>query len=93
MEETNQIKKSYYEHLIKNKRSTLTATIVSFLLGSTMGAVFTNLLDNLIGKQNFILFTLITVLFIVLVYNITVKLLILSEIENSKNENIRKKIN
>ncbi len=93
MDETNQIKKSYYEHLIKNKRSTLTATIVSFLLGSTMGIVFINLLDNLIGKQNVLLFTLISAIFIILVYNITLKLLILSEIENSKNENIRKKIN
>lgn len=89
----NQIKKSYYSNLAENKKSILTSSLVSFLLGSILGAVVINLLDKIIGKENTLIFTVTSLIFIVLIYSISLKLLILSEIENIKNETIKKKFN
>jgi len=90
--ETSNIKKSYYDNIAETNKRILLSNIVSFLLGSILGIVVLNLLDTIIGKQNIFIFTLISSVFIILIYNISIKFLILSDIEKLKNENIRKKI-
>ena len=80
----------YYQQVKKQEIINLSKSTISFILGSVIGAIILNLTNNIVHKDNVLMYTLINVIIVAMTFIIAVNIYTIYAISEQKNKIIFK---